>query len=224
MLEKNEAYGIYPVKTRPMEAMDHVQTFISMALINGAVSVVAVLILFAAGSTGHLLWGCAVWASIGIWCCVQFCLQASKEKTKVTDIEQSFVSLENYELACRQAVENGTYEECRIDYLEIENILPREKQQGIYIWLKDEREGSVIRVDDNVVDRKLFYIDGKMYEADDFRGVYENLLQRIKIKNVPTEAVKWKEEKGREKIRKIMSAWVLGISVLVLQIMCSVLF
>lgn len=127
MLEKNEAYGIYPVKTRPMEAMDHMQAFIFMALINGAVSVVAILVFLIAGTNGNWLWGFIIWTAIGILCCVQFCQQALKEKAKVTDIEQSFVSLENYELACRQAVENGTYEECRIDYLEIERVLPQKK-------------------------------------------------------------------------------------------------
>lgn len=77
-------------------------------------------------------------------------------------------------------------------------------------------------MDDNIVDRKIFYIDGKMYDADDFRGIYENLMQRLKIKD--TEGIKWKEQTNKEKVRNIMSVWILGMAALVLQVMCIVLF
>lgn len=224
MLGQNipEAYRIYPMEKAPIEAVDNIQSYQKTLLLNVVIAVISFLVFLMTNM--FMFVGITI---IGIICGMKFVPQIKKEKQKVTDIAQSFAAIENYEFVCLQAAENNTYEECNLNYLDIENVLPQENNRGFYIWIKENAENSFIKVDGCIVNRNIFFVDGLMYDSEKFIFLFEKLLYRVGNKEIHINEMiykKWRQKSREQIIKDNMILWIFGILVVVLQIIYSNLF
>lgn len=124
---------------------------------------------------------------------------------QITDVNDSFINLEEGYFNCSQAAENYTYEECEIKLSEIE-VITEDTQVGrcgFFIQTSLDSKDSNIYVDNNNVKRNIFYVNGINYKRVDFKKLYQTLRNKVpeyvEVKgtldqtswNIPTEKMEF---------------------------------
>lgn len=157
--------------------------------------------------------------SIDIYLCYKL---YDKNKKRVTDITNSYIRLEDDYISCQQTADDQ-YEKCDILLNEIDLIIEDQKDIGFYIGLKNERNLSTIEVDGIKVDRSVFYINGYIYDLNDFIQLYEQFLARSKDSNIKAykKHLSWTKESYQKEWLLILSPWIISLLIIAIHIVMT---
>lgn len=134
----------------------------------------------AAAFAAILLWGFAVLDAAGIYytflgtvTAVVSLLEYRGLKRNIMPVSGCFISLGEGYIEVRQPKGSGRYEACRIDYREVEKVMPG-SQRGIpsfFIIIREDAAYSSIQ-DPDAAGRTVFCIKGEDYDSEMFLQLF----------------------------------------------------
>ncbi len=205
-------YELRPSENFVIEALEKKKEHLVYAVIN---AVLLVVVLFIA-LKGYYPITCMV---AGIVCLVNIfkCLKWHKaDNSYITDLKGSYLKIDSNAFICSQTAENDSYEECDIDFKDIEKIVESTTNKGFYIYLKEDSLRSNIFVNNENISRNIFFVNGIGYNTRDFVDIYLNLIRETsKVNDITITGSRdqkaWYEKTKKEELFTLLKPWAFVI-------------
>ena len=120
-----------------------------------------------------------IMSALGVTCAesVKMYMKSQTETKKLTDIKESYLSIEDGWLNCYQAT-GDNYEGCKICIAEITNIVET-KDKKIYIQFNTDTGLSFIFIGGQTISNNFFEVDGTFYDTEELIKLMNKLKSRL---------------------------------------------